>query len=98
MAGKRVKVQSAQRNEQPAPGKLTGTLEELTRLCYFYPQYTLQEARRLPYKHVAALLNQAQRQEAIKYYQLTLIANSPGSKNNKAAKDLINNYKKIIEQ
>ena len=70
----------------------------LTRLCYFYPQYTLREARLLPYKDVVKLLNQAQKQEALRYYNLTLIANSPNSKKGKIAKDLISNYKKVFEK
>ena len=70
----------------------------LSRLCYFYPQYTLREARLLPYKDVVLLLNQAQKQEALRYYNLTLIANSPNSKKGKMAKDLIDNYKKVFEK
>ena len=96
MAGKVVRV-AKDPAKQKAAKKSFDVDDIVTRLCYFYPQYTLREARKLPYKDVVKLLNQAQKQEALKYYNLTLIANSPNSKKGKFAKDLINNYKKVFE-
>lgn len=52
----------------------------LTRVCYFYPQYTLEAAERLTNSQVMALLVQAEKQKAIEYYNHTLIAAAPYSK------------------
>lgn len=56
------------------------TRETLARLCYFYPQYTLRQARRLPYRDVVLLLNTVRRQQAEDYYALTQIAAAPHTK------------------
>lgn len=96
--GKVVRVQKDPAKVAAQKKQQTIDVEDiLTRLCYFYPQYKLHEARKLPYKDVVKLLNQAQKQEALKYYNLTLIVNSPNSKKGKMAKELISNYKKVFE-
>lgn len=69
----------------------------LTRVCYFYPQYTLEEAEKLTNMQVTALLIQAEKQRAIGYYNLVLIAAAPHSKKGKLVDTLIKEYKKIAE-
>lgn len=69
----------------------------LTRVCYFYPQYTLETAEMLTDSQVTALLLQAEKQRAIGFYNQTLIAASPHSKKGKLVDKLIKQYKKIIE-
>ena len=69
----------------------------LTRVCYFYPQYTLEDAERLTDQQVMALLLQAEKQKAIEYYNLTMISAAPHSKNGKLVGTLIKQYKKIVE-
>jgi hypothetical protein len=69
----------------------------ITRLCYFYPQYTLEEAEKLTNSQVTALLIQAEKQRAIQFYNLTLIAAAPHTKKGKLVDKLIKQYKKIAE-
>lgn len=69
----------------------------ITRVCYFYPQYTLETAQELTHSQVTALLLQAEKQRAIDFYNQTLIAAAPHSKNGKMVQRLIKNYKKIAE-
>lgn len=69
----------------------------LTRVCYFYPQYDLESVQKLTNSQVTALLLQAEKQKAIEYYNLTLIAASPHSKKGKLVDKLIKQYKKIVE-
>lgn len=69
----------------------------LTRVCYFYPQYTLEAAERLTNSQVMALLVQAEKQKAIEYYNHTLIAAAPYSKKGALVNKLIKNYRKIVE-
>lgn len=72
-------------------------VDVLTRVCYFYPQYTLKTAELLTDSQVMALLLQAEKQRAIGLYNLTLIAAAPHSKKGKLVEQLIKQYKKIVE-
>lgn len=69
----------------------------LTRVCYFYPQYTLETAEQLTNSQVTALLLQAEKQKAIEYYNHALIAAAPYSKKGALVNKLIKNYRKIVE-
>lgn len=69
----------------------------LTRVCYFYPQYTLETAEKLTDSQVTALLLQAEKQRAINFYNQTLIAAAPHSKKGKLVQELTKQYKKIAE-
>ena len=69
----------------------------ITRVCYFYPQYTLETAEMLTDSQVTALLVQAEKQRAINFYNYTLIAAAPHSKKGKLVDKLIKQYRKIAE-
>lgn len=69
----------------------------ITRVCYFYPQYTLESAEKLTNSQVTALLIQAEKQKAIEFYNLTLIAAAPYTKKGTLVGKLIKQYKKIAE-
>ena len=69
----------------------------LTRVCYFYPQYTLETANELTNSEVTALLIQAEKQRATELYNLTLISVAPHTKKGKLVDKLIKQYKKIAE-
>lgn len=69
----------------------------LTKVCYFYPQYTLKTAGELTDSEVTALLLQAEKQRAIDLYNLTLIAAAPHSKKGAMVTKLTKQYKKVID-
>jgi len=69
----------------------------ITRVCYFYPQYTLETAEKLTNSQVTALLLQAEKQRAIEFYNHVLIAAAPHSKKGKLVEKLIKEYRKIAE-
>ncbi len=69
----------------------------LTRVCYFYPQYTLEMAEDLADSQVTALLLQAEKQRAIELYNMTLIVAAPHTKKGKLVDKLVKQYKKIAE-
>lgn len=69
----------------------------ITRVCYFYPQYTLETAQKLTNSQVTALLLQAEKQRAIEFYNHVLIAAAPHSKKGKLVEKLIKQYRKIAE-
>lgn len=69
----------------------------ITRVCYFYPQYTLEDAQLLTDSAVTALLLQAEKQRAIEFYNLTLIMTAPHTKKGKLVDKLLKEYKKIAQ-
>lgn len=60
--------------------KIPDTTELLAKLCYLYPQYTLQQARNIPYRHVLILLRVAEKMQAMNYLHLLQIAIAPHTK------------------
>ena len=93
--GETIDLKSASKSSIDDSGADTGEL--ITRVCYFYPQYTLETASQLTNDEVTALLIQADKQKAIEYYNLTLIAASPHTKKGVMVNKLAKQYKKIIE-
>lgn len=67
-------------------------------ICYFYPQYTLQEASKLPARDLNLLLKVAHKQEAVKFYNLTQIVASPHTKKGKGVDTLSKHFKEIINK
>ena len=67
------------------------------RLCYYYPQYTLYEARRLPDKDVRLLLQTAEREKAKHYLYLTQIASAPYTDKYSGFARLSEEFKKIMD-
>lgn len=70
--------------------------ELLATLCYYYPQYTYKQARKLPFQRVQLLVKTARRVEATKLYNLTLIAAAPHSDKGKAVNKLLKNFEEIM--
>lgn len=67
-------------------------------VCYYYPQYTLEEVAHLPARDISLLLKIAHRQEARKMFNLVQIAASPHTKKGQGVKKLSDYYKKEFEQ
>lgn len=72
-------------------------VDTLARLCYYYPQYTLEDADKLTNEQVSLLLLQADKQKAIEYYNMALIVAGPHTKNGKLVEKLIKQYRSIAE-
>lgn len=79
------------------PTKKVNALELLAELCYYYPQYTLAAARRLPAKHVMLLLKIARKKKAEEYFNLTQIAAAPHTKGGRGVKKLSGRYSKVAK-
>ncbi len=61
-------------------------------VCYYYPQYTLEDARKLSVRDIRLLLGTARRMEAQKMLMLTQIAAAPHTKNGKGVKQLTKHF------
>jgi hypothetical protein len=80
------------------PQRKTTTDELLATLCYYYPQYTFAEARRLPYKRLLLLLRVARRIESIKMGNLVQIVAAPHFGKGKGVKELAKYFEKMANQ
>lgn len=69
----------------------------LWKFCYYYPAYTYQEARKIPYKEVTKALEIAEAEKSKLMIDLTQVACAPYGKKN-SPKKLIEHYKDIIER
>ena len=67
-------------------------------MCYYYPQYTLEEVAKLPARDISLLLKIARKQEARKMYNLVQVVASPHTKKGQGVKKLSDYYKKEFEQ
>lgn len=72
--------------------------ETWARVCYYYPQYTLETVATLPIRDLRLLLKMAERIEAERSYDLVQIVAAPHTKKGKGVKDLTDHYKKIINR
>ena len=62
-------------------------------ICYYYPQYTLQEASQLSIRDIKLLLKTAEKLEAQKMLAFTQIAAAPHTKKGQGVKKLTDYYK-----
>ena len=81
---------------QSIPQKKLNARRLLAQLCYYYPRYSFEEARKLPYKDVILLINTAQQEKALNYFNLTQIAAAPNTKNGGGVSKLIKHYQKEL--
>jgi len=97
--GKVVKVKSVRDAKAETLSPILGENRKLyAMVAYYFPQYRLEDVERLPYRDVALLINTAQRVEAERMYNLTMIASAPQSKNGKGVKTLMKHFKEIIDR
>lgn len=95
--GDNVEVKPLHTPDKENPDSDADVVDLITRVCYFYPQYTLETAQKLTNSEVTALLLQAEKQRAIEFYNHVLIAAAPHSKKGKLVDTLIKQYRKIAE-
>lgn len=82
-----VKLQNQPRNK---PTEDTQLLEEVATVCYYYPQYTLEDVyERLPAYKVRALIKVARREQANQLLLLNGIIHGPNAKRKEQYKKLI---------
>lgn len=72
------------------PQKKGNKRELYARVCFYYPQYNLQEAAKLPARDVNLLLKTAKRIEAKRMYDLVQVVAAPNTKKGSGVKKLSN--------
>ena len=79
------------------PQKALSVEDILARFCFYFPQYTFQEARKIPYHRVIQMLKVVDRELSMKYLMLTRISAAPHTKKGAGVKKLIKELKDNIE-
>jgi len=87
----RVVVAQPVRSETSSEGQKRELYAEV---CYFYPQYTLQDVARLPARDITLLLKVARKQKAIEMFNLVQIVAAPHTKKGQGVKQLSEHFKK----
>lgn len=95
--GDKVEVKSLEQDREIDYDSDADVVDTITRICYFYPQYDLESAQKLTNTQAMALLLQAEKQRAIDYYNMALIAAAPHTEKGKLVGTLTKEYKKIAQ-
>ena len=85
---------------KPVPRKRDRTKKRdmYAMVCYYYPQYTLEEVAKLPYRDLKLLLRTAEKLEAKKMYELTQIAAAPHTEKGRGVKQLERHFKDAMSK
>lgn len=75
-------------------GSKTSKRELWATICYYYPQYTLQEASKLSVRDIKLLLRVAEKINAQNKYDYTQIVAAPHTKKGSGVKKLTEHFKK----
>ena len=84
---------------QPVPSSedTTSDREIWATVAYYYPQYTLKEASKLPARDIKLLIKTAKKLEAQKMFNLTQIAAAPHTKKGEEVKKLSEHFKRLAK-
>lgn len=83
---------------QKIPKKTLKADELVAIFCYYFPAYTFQKARLLPYKYLKLMLKMAHKEHARKMLELVQIVAAPHTKRGKMIKSLTDKYNAIINE
>jgi hypothetical protein len=78
---------------QKVPKKQVKVDNILARFCFYFPQYTFAQARKLPYKRVIQLLQAVDREHAKNMIDLVRIVAGPHSKDKGVMNKLLSEFK-----
>ena len=82
---------------QKVPKKVDSAEDILARFCYYYKQYTLNQAKGMPYKRITQMLKVADREQATFLANLTNVVASPHTKKGSGVKKMLEYFKGIID-
>lgn len=96
--GRTVEVQSVHAAQVESTNPAFGELRTLyATVAYHYPQFSLQDVEAMPYRDVLLLLKTAEKIEAGRMYNLTMIASAPHSKDGKGVKSLMEHFRNTLK-
>jgi len=85
---------------QPVPkskNSSSSVEDTLALFCFYFPQYTYAQSKRMPYKRVARMLRIAERERARFLYDLTNIAAAPHTHKGQGVKKMLNYFKESFK-
>lgn len=81
---------------QKIPRKKADPDELIITFCYYFPQYTYWQAKKIPFVRIIKMLKVVKKEQALKYRTLTRIASANHTKNGSFFKTLIEEFNAII--
>jgi uncharacterized membrane protein YheB (UPF0754 family) len=78
------------------PRSIASAEETLAKFCYYFQQYTYEQARKLPYKRVVQMLNAASKERASFFHEMVEITAAPHTKRGAGVNKLRKHYDRII--
>jgi hypothetical protein len=75
------------------PHKKISSVDILGRFCYYFPQYTYSQARKLPYNRVMQLLRVVDREYAIRMIDLVNIVAAPHTDKGRLVNKLLEEFR-----
>lgn len=78
------------------PRKETKPEDTLSAFCYYFPQYTYAEARKLPFKQIKFMLKAVRKEQARN--MLDFLRVFSGSQSKHGASNVLSYFKKILEE
>jgi hypothetical protein len=82
---------------QKVPKKTIDPEEKIARFCYYFPQYTFAEAKKLPDVRINRMLKVVDKEKAQDFYLLTQIIAAPHAKSGNGVQKMLNLFKNIAE-
>lgn len=68
----------------------------IARFCYYYPQYTFSQAKKLPFKRINQMLHVVRQEYGKKMFDLLLISTAPHSKRS-SVNNMLKYFKELAE-
>lgn len=78
------------------PKKAISSAELLTIFCYYFPQYTLAQAKEMPYVRIVRMLKVVRKERAKHMLDFARVIFASGNKS--GMKDVLSYFKQIIEE
>lgn len=82
----------------PQNNKKLKALDLIATFCYYFPQYTFSQARKMPYSRIIHMLSIVRKEQARHYSYLTRIVASPYTKKGIGVKNLLAEFADIMKK
>lgn len=69
----------------------------LALFCFYFPQYTLEQARKLPYKQIRLMIGVAQKELARQRYELVQIVAAPHTQKGRGVRALLQHFRSLAD-
>jgi hypothetical protein len=80
------------------PTKRIGRRELYATVCWYYPQYNLNQVSKLPARDIDLLIRVARKREAMKFYNLAQVSAAARARKGNGMRKIIDHFRKVAEE